>query len=683
MDRYEYKLKFDEMKTLVAEGKYESAIQIADTVNWKKVSNMGALMLAAEVYEQADRFDESIDLLLLAYDRSPIGKKVVYKLAEIAVKTGNIDSAMDYYREFVEIAPHDTDKYILALQISRARGESINSQIRILEELKEQEYTEEWSYELAYLYHKAGEVTKCVKACDELILWFGDGEYVEKALELKLMYQPLKPEQEAKYKALKEKKDGIKELAAPKQIDKSKFDTGNLQGEIVKNTLSIMNAKEPEEVDRSRTSIKKLVDDIPYLSRAVDEFKLPKKEEIYIESDKEIDDRMKVNFEELLKEESDGQIALDMPASSGGVPQITGQLNIEDIMAEWQHTKNAAEKAMAIAESEKLSAAKQRAMVEVGELVDKLANIVPEAINVDEMLVQVNNPDAVTEPEPEVIDEVPEDPEVPAGDTQELVDLGSLFKDRVNTESLEREMDQTIEEDIAEVREQASQANEQAVEETVGTDAEKDLNQRMNEHIEAWEKIKQEMSDKPNSTLIEVTEVETADEELLAELRETEPINLALENADDEEPEEARRAETEVEKKTEAGSENETTVVSNKESDTESAAEPVKDLENAQDTVSTDETAPAVETDEVPVETVVIDKAEKPTVTMDTIGIAPVREETTQLPKLDLSPEIFERNEDKPRKKKKKRTTVAQTTASLMSSAIMPFIRKFSLRGMT
>lgn len=200
MDKYEYKLKLDQMKSLTAEGKYEEAAEIADTINWRKIKNINALVKVGEIYEKVGRYDESKDVLLTAYDKSPIGRMIIYRLAEVAVRTKSFDEAKEYYQEFVEIAPHDNLKYVLKYEISKAQGADIGTLIGILEELKEQEYSEEWAYELAYLYHKAGMSEKCIDACDELILWFGDGPYVERALELKMLYQPLTKQQEDKYR---------------------------------------------------------------------------------------------------------------------------------------------------------------------------------------------------------------------------------------------------------------------------------------------------------------------------------------------------------------------------------------------------------------------------------------------------------------------------------------------------
>lgn len=395
MDKYEYKLKLDQMKSLTAENNYSAAAEIADTINWHKIKNVNALMKAGEIYEKTGRYEESRDILLTAYDRSPIGRMIIYRLAEVAVKMGNYSEAQDYYQEFVEIAPHDNLKYVLKYEISKAQGADLNTQIGILEELKEQEYLEEWAFELACLYHKAGLSDKCIDACDELILWFGDGPYVERALELKMLYQPLTKQQEEKYREFRLKKEGVIEVrpddelesgeivSEPVQIPKvglspERFNTQNLQEELQRSMQQIMEATEKEVVDDSMDTIKKLVEDIPYLQ-------IPKEEPLpedtaevpHIETDAEIDDSLKNNFKELLAEDYDGQMSLFVPDKGTAEPQITGQMSIDEVLAEWERTKRAAETALQEAEQRKLQSAKARALQEAGDIMERLADVIP------------------------------------------------------------------------------------------------------------------------------------------------------------------------------------------------------------------------------------------------------------------------------------------------------------------
>ena len=394
MDKYEYKLKLDEIKNLMAKKQYTEAAEIADSINWRKVRNVNALMKAGDIYAQIGRYDEAKEILLMAYDRSPIGRMIIYKLAEIAIKTKEFDEAQEYYDEFVEIAPHDNLKYILRYEMNKAKGAGLDVLIQILEELKEQEYTEKWAFELAYLYHQAGRNEECINACDELILWFGDGPYVEKALELKMLYQPLNRAQEDKYRQFKQRKDGIVEvrpedylesgeiIKEPVQIkpvttNAEKFNTVNLQEELARSMQQIMNATEKEEVADTMQGIKKIVEEIPYLQLPQDE-EAQKERFADIPTDEEIDGSLKINFQEMLGEDYDGQMRMVVPEKSALEAQITGQMSIQDILEEWEKTKRAAEKALQEAEQQKLESAKAKALAEAGDIMERLADVIPQ-----------------------------------------------------------------------------------------------------------------------------------------------------------------------------------------------------------------------------------------------------------------------------------------------------------------
>ena len=394
MDKYEYKLKLDQMKSMAAEGSYNTAAEIADSINWKKVKNVSALVKAGEIYEQAERYEDSKEVLLWAYDRSPIGRTIIYRLAEVAIKMGNFEEAQEYCDEFVEIAPHDNLKYVLRYNLSKAKGEGNQALIAILEEYKEQEYTEEWAYELAYLYHKEGMSEKCIEACDELILWFGDGPYVERALELKMIYQPLNKQQEEKYRQFRQSHAGVVEIrpedelesgeivTKPVQIPQVKvsaerFNTVNLQEELAKSMQQIIDATEKDTVDNSMDNIKKIVEEIPYLQIPHEKEETVEEQAEHIETDEEIDNSINNNFNEMLGEEHDGQMSLVVPEKSNVERQITGQLEIDDILAEWEKTKRAAEAALQEAKQRKLESAKARALQEAGDIMERLADVIP------------------------------------------------------------------------------------------------------------------------------------------------------------------------------------------------------------------------------------------------------------------------------------------------------------------
>ncbi len=381
MDKYEYKLKLDQMKALIAEGNYAAAAEIVDSINWRKIKNVNLLVKAGDVYIRQKRYEEARDILFMAYDRSPIGRMIIYRLAEISIKMKNLDDAEEYYREFVEIAPHDNLKYVLRYKISRAENADVQTLIAILEELKEAEYTEEWAYHLAYLYHKAGESEKCIDACDELILWFGEGIYVERALELKMLYQPLSKSQEDKYRTFRQRRDGLKEIHPKEenvvripvvQENVEKFNTANLQEELAKSMQQIMDATEKETVDDTMDNIKKMVEEIPYLQMNHHEEEPRAEETAHIETDAEINDTLRDNFKEMLSEDGGTQTGLGTTESAAG-----SKMSIEDVLSEWEKTRRAAQTALQMAQQQKLESAKARALQEAGDIMDRLADMIP------------------------------------------------------------------------------------------------------------------------------------------------------------------------------------------------------------------------------------------------------------------------------------------------------------------
>ena len=393
MDKYEYNLKLDQMKSLCAEENFEAAAELADTINWSRVKNVSALVKAGEVYEKTLRYEESRDVLLMAYDRSPIGRTIIYRLAEVAIKMKDFTAAEEYYNEFIEIAPHDNLKYVLQYKKRKAEEAEYDELIPILEELKDREYTEEWAYELAYLYHKSGRSEACIEACDELILWFGDGPFVERALELKMLYQPLNKSQEEKYRRFRLERQGITTIGAEEMqrageyvheqveipqvaINTSKFNTVNLQEEIVRGMQQIMEATEKTTVSDTMDNIKKIVEEIPYLQIPREEAESLQHTQ-HIATDEEIDGSLKINFQEMLGEESDGQMSLMTNEKAMIERQITGQMTIAEVLEEWEKTKRAAEAALQEAEQRKLESAKARALQEAGDIMDRLTGVIP------------------------------------------------------------------------------------------------------------------------------------------------------------------------------------------------------------------------------------------------------------------------------------------------------------------
>ena len=534
MDKYEYNLKLDQIKALSAEEGYMSAAEIADSINWNKIKNVNTLVKIGEIYEKAERYQDARDILLMAYDRSPIGRMIIYRLAEVAIKMGDYDAATEYYDEFVEIAPHDDMKYVLRYAIKKGQGASFDELITILEEYKDEEYTEEWAYELAYLYHKAGKADKCIDACDELILWFGDGPYVERALELKMLYQPLTKAQEEKYrrfKAEKEKPAKIKDEAEVTEIgamemvkggeivhddvtipqitvNQEKFNTVNLQQEIAKGMQQIMEAKGKNEVADTMDTIKKIVEDIPYLKleKEQEEYVQQPEETEHIATDEEIDGSLKLNFKELLGEDADGQMSMVMSEKTQLEHQITGQMSIQDVLEEWEKTRHAAEIALKEAEQQKLESAKARALQEAGDIMERLNDVIPKldaGVTPKELLEEeylkvpvdiIEQKAAVKEPEEE---QKPDMQELYAEETVDEVQEPQEAPEEAIEEA--QEPQEAPEEAIEEVQE-SQEAPEEAIEEV------------------------QESQEAPEEAIEEVQESREAPEEAIEEVQESQEV---------------------------------------------------------------------------------------------------------------------------------------------------------------
>ena len=545
MDKYEYNLKLDQIKALSAEEGYMSAAEIADSINWNKIKNVNTLVKIGEIYEKAERYQDARDILLMAYDRSPIGRMIIYRLAEVAIKMGDYDAATEYYDEFVEIAPHDDMKYVLRYAIKKGQGASFDELITILEEYKDEEYTEEWAYELAYLYHKAGKADKCIDACDELILWFGDGPYVERALELKMLYQPLTKAQEEKYrrfKAEKEKPAKIKDEAEVTEIgamemvkggeivhddvtipqitvNQEKFNTVNLQQEIAKGMQQIMEAKGKNEVADTMDTIKKIVEDIPYLKleKEQEEYVQQPEETEHIATDEEIDGSLKLNFKELLGEDADGQMSMVMSEKTQLEHQITGQMSIQDVLEEWEKTRHAAEIALKEAEQQKLESAKARALQEAGDIMERLNDVIPKldaGVTPKELLEEeylkvpvdiIEQKAAVKEPEEEqkpdmqelyadeTVDEVQEPQEEPEETIDEAQESQEAPKEAIDEV---QESQEAPKEAIDEVQESQEEAADEA-KEPVG---------EPEDIIMAEESEKDEILTQPTTMMPEITD---------------------------------------------------------------------------------------------------------------------------------------------------------------------------------
>jgi tetratricopeptide (TPR) repeat protein len=448
LDKYEYKVRADEIKSLISEGEYAEAVKIADSIDWRRVKSVMMLCTISDLYKINRRYEDSKDILLLAYEKHTGGRLIVYSLCELSIKLGELVQALEYYKEFVQLAPKDSGRYVLLYKLYEAQEVSLEERIEVLEELKQRDYREKWAYELAYLYHRVGLASKCIEECDEMFLWFGEGRHVLKALELKMLHEPLNADQQAKYDQMKltggfiqseymadqqsimEKAgeetedeeddefsleeniltDSTKEMPAKEEIDiqvktvdVSQYNTINLQKELaesmkefldqgksqdmpVENTQPSLDEKveEPLKTDGSKfepeindaeselvedkntfldqevffgnteeVNIQDVVSELMLKSNVISPFApvneqvkvqetpLPEASPVSSVSNTGVIKTFtkKSGYDDMLSQEYDGQISLVVPEAEKVEKQITGQLSIEDIMAEWERMK--------------------------------------------------------------------------------------------------------------------------------------------------------------------------------------------------------------------------------------------------------------------------------------------------------------------------------------------------------
>ena len=390
MDKYEYRLKAEQIEKLAGKKDYETAAKIADTIDWRRVRSLDMLYVVSEVYEAMERYEDCMEILNIAYDRAPVGRMLLYKMTEIATKMHEFKEAINLYREFVKAAPHDQSRYILKYQIYRERGSSLEDQIQTLQEYKTHEYQERWAYELASLYAEAGMTEECVRECDELILWFSEGEYVTKAMELKMQYAPLTAAQQEKYdKAMQPEEEPHDYKKTEVAFHDDKFSTVNLQAELAANLDEILldgddgidipelpsddEVKEEEPMEEVKTEesddieLESLDLDVPEMEEPEE---IPEIEESEEEPEKEPEDieleSLDLDIPEI--EEPEDIPEIEEPEEKNPLEDnLTEQLTIPDVLAEWD-SKRAKTEAMLKANAEKEEARKAKAMQETAEL---------------------------------------------------------------------------------------------------------------------------------------------------------------------------------------------------------------------------------------------------------------------------------------------------------------------------
>lgn len=411
MDKYEYKIRAEEIKTLISQKKYVDAAKVADTIDWTRVKSVMMLCTVSDLYKVNRRFEDAKLLLEMANERHPAGRMIIYSLCDLSIKMGEVVQAVEYYKDFTQIAPNDSGRYVLQYKLYEAQDVGLEERIAVLEELKKRDYREKWAYELAYLYHRVGLATKCVEECDELILWFGEGKYVMKAMELKMLHQPLSPAQQQKYEAYMMRKQGLRVPEPEEKRDKNsgdrkraeeddihvkpmdvgKYNTINLQKELAKSMEELMlNGRQPagEPVPAQEYREQMAVQENSYagqsydieaedtgemISREYDPAQYgeetytyedvpaaagteypegqmqpeaaagPQSDDYAVQASEEPVQESFVNPDpdlgNYLSQEYDGQIGLAAPEGYQVEKQITGQMNIEDIMKEWEKMK--------------------------------------------------------------------------------------------------------------------------------------------------------------------------------------------------------------------------------------------------------------------------------------------------------------------------------------------------------
>ncbi len=598
MDKYEYKIREDEIKELIAQHDFEGAAEVADTIDWRRVKSVKMLCVVSDIYKKNRRYEDSRDMLLLAYDRHPGGRTIVYSLCELAIKMNDLGQALEYCKEFIQIAPKDPGRYILQYKLYEAQEVGLEERIAVLEELKKKDYREKWAFELALMYHKVGMETRCVEECDELILWFGEGKYVIKAMELKMQHSPLTEQQQEKYDAylnpteeesvVQEPEVAIeadvaeaKTIRVPvedidiqvKTMGLSKCDTINLQAEVAAglkelwgdpeyaqgtyeeeptkvlvapttaeirgvaeeaaseeatgepNALDMAVEEVVEDVvDEVETSLKEAADVIEEIDPEVEiEASEPEAEEELIQPeslDWQAEERQEVVEEaaqlvlpiasavqgtkhveppkemaKVLSMEGDGQISFVMPETVALEKQITGQMNFNDIMLEWERMKLELEEkrkenvrqivlrntgsmftdfeaSVRDGLLEQLENGKsmeeilpQAERLEVDELIDEVEESVEAlADEVEELAEEV--PDEVEELVEEATDEVEELVEVAEGEVEEIVEEAAEVSVEVVEEVLDEteEPEEAVEEDEAEPEEVDGELTEEEME---------------------------------------------------------------------------------------------------------------------------------------------------------------------------------------------------------------------------
>ena len=492
MDKYEFQIKTEQLEKQLDRKNYETAAKIADSIDWRKVRNVGLLMEVAEAYEGCGRFEDCYEILNIAYDCAPIGRMIVYKMAAIAVRMEDYNEAVELYKEFVKIAPHDLGRYVLKYKIYKGRGAALEDQIAILEEYKSREYQEQWAYELAELYYQDGQLSKCVEECDDLILWFSEGEYVRKAMELKRKIQPLTASQEEKYRQMvgEERARSI-EIKTVNMEDR--FNTVNLQAALAAGVQDYIEEEKHQEEQAEELTPEEPKAEAPQADAVPEEAPEVREAQQFedLDPDKLLREKKEpsepVRPSGFLGQTDTGQITFD-PDESVVEKQITGQMSIKDVLNTWEEKKRETEAAIAEAakrdearkkERERLRATgqlpdlnievKQTVPEEVLRLIEEIEGRYPYKVHVDPIersaapRQTVPEAKAAAEPKPEVTVVEKAEPEKPVETEKEPQEILEILEapSEAETEEKSEGSVETVKEpqEILEILEAPSEAD--------------------------------------------------------------------------------------------------------------------------------------------------------------------------------------------------------------------------------
>lgn len=331
MDKYEINIKTEQVKKLIRKRDFKDAARIADTIDFSKVKNTALLITVADVYETIGEYDKARDILVMAYERNQLGRQIAFRLTRVSVKRKDLEDAMDYYADFVDAAPRDASRYILQYDISKLQNDPVEKQIAILEKYIDDDMDDRWAYELATLYEKAGDKKKCVEMCDTIILWFSEGKYVDKAMELKMNYEPLTKSQQEKYDQRWPEREGInvEDIKVKEVSGDNKYDTYNIQAEIARSMVELLS----EGKDKSDRIADEVEDNNTLVENdSYDDEEPEKTKEVVISGKADGNVEEEILEEEISQEEISEEETSEAETAEKTDDQIEGQVTLEELL---------------------------------------------------------------------------------------------------------------------------------------------------------------------------------------------------------------------------------------------------------------------------------------------------------------------------------------------------------------